>query len=148
MKKAYIANPGKRITSIVRSDFVFLRNNLKEDSNAFVFSPKNKPYKTLTREHFTREINKFLKQLDNTVEDGSCIFRSHAFRKHQITRLWKDRGDVEEIKHFIGHTSITTTADYIADEVIDETKQNIYESYGELGSDLELVAKKDRKKII
>jgi hypothetical protein len=30
--------------------------------------------------------------------------------------------------------------------VIDETKQNIYESYGELGSDLELVAKKDRKK--
>jgi site-specific recombinase XerC len=77
------------------------------------------------------------------MNEKDAVFSSHGFRKRQITKLWQDSGDIQEIKLFIGHTNVTTTAGYIATEVVEETAEKINKRYGELGSDLNTSNEKD-----
>jgi site-specific recombinase XerD len=95
VRRAYITNRGKEVTSIVRSDYIYINNCLNKDKNAYIFSPQNKPNKLLTREYFTREVNRFVKVLDEKMSEDGTMFSSHGFRKRQITNLWKDSGDIE-----------------------------------------------------
>lgn len=70
------------------SDEWELIKKLSSSENPYLFGTRNKKNKPLSREYFTREINKVLDQVKD--ESGKKL-TSHSFRKSYITELYKKK---------------------------------------------------------
>jgi integrase len=55
-----------------------------------------------------KQISNFLKQQNQPIE-----LTTHSFRHHFITELWKDSGDIEFVRQFMGHQKVESTVGYI-----------------------------------
>jgi site-specific recombinase XerD len=66
----------------------------KKNKEDFVFSPRNRGEKPLSRENITMNINAVLHKAALTLENKPNL-TSHSFRSGYITNLWKDTNDLE-----------------------------------------------------
>jgi integrase len=80
------------------------------DETEYLFANPLKPNKPISREHFTRQINKFLKEME---EEFHTRFTSHSFRKGYINTLWKNSLDMGFVRQAIGHVKSQTPQQYL-----------------------------------
>jgi site-specific recombinase XerD len=78
-----------------------------KQENSYIFTSQYSD-KPLERESFTNLINKFIKESAKEIE-GQPVLSSHSFRIGFISKLWRDRSDIEFVRQIIGHAKISTT---------------------------------------
>nr|YP_009367459.1 putative DNA breaking-rejoining enzyme [Sarcinofilum mucosum]ARK14462.1 putative DNA breaking-rejoining enzyme [Sarcinofilum mucosum] len=115
-QKAFLSQEGKEIISQRTEDYKLVIKYSKP-KNDFLFATKQSENDHLSRQHFTAEINRYLKILG---EKHNRKFSSHSFRKGHITHLWKNLHDLKLVSLMIGHVSMCTTERYIVKPSEDE----------------------------
>jgi len=118
--KAFLTKEGSTIVNDFRSDFKQLQVYLKSES-CLVVCREGSCEESLERAYFTKVVNSFLKKFDTETK----TFRSHSFRKSQITKLWKSTNDIEFVRQVIGHSNISTTSSYIDDLTEEEIRARL-----------------------
>ena len=108
--KAFLTREGIKLVEERKKDFKLLF--LMKDLDSFVFTSESNHSKMLSRETITRDINRVLHSVSNSLTDKSNL-TSHSFRVGYITQLWKDTADLEFVKQSIGHQRVDTTSQYI-----------------------------------
>jgi integrase len=100
-------------------DFEFLEEG-------FIASHEGKQY---SRPHFNSKINSILKEYQ-VKKNGKRLLRSHSFRIGAVTDLLEFQNP-ENVRQFIGHSSINTTLRYsryhISREKLSEMADSLYE---------------------
>ena len=108
--KAFLTREGIKLVEERKKDFKLLF--LMKDLDSFVFTSESNHSKMLSRETITRDINRVLHSVSNSLTDKPNL-TSHSFRVGYITQLWKDTADLEFVKQSIGHQRVDTTSQYI-----------------------------------
>nr|YP_009367421.1 putative DNA breaking-rejoining enzyme [Sarcinofilum mucosum]ARK14461.1 putative DNA breaking-rejoining enzyme [Sarcinofilum mucosum] len=89
-QKAFLSHEGKEIITQRIADYKIVMKYSKPN-NDFLFAAKQSETDHLSGQHFTSEMNSYLKILG---ERFNRKFTSHSFRKRYITHLWKSFGDI------------------------------------------------------
>jgi integrase len=127
--KAYLRQSGIALLKDRKDDFDLLIRTKYENTeteeealNSFVFSAEKSPKKPLSRAFFNDMLNKvltsFVQQTGQQTE-----FTTHSFRHNFITELWRDSGDIEFVRQFMGHQKLESTVSYIQN--LEETEKLI-----------------------
>lgn len=93
--KAYLTKIGRRYLKEREKDFTSLF--LTKTSDDFIFTSQRKPYKRLTRETLTREINKVMSRVSHELPEKTNI-TSYSFRVGVITALWQNPTVIKSIQ--------------------------------------------------
>lgn len=101
IKKIVIGKECKKWFKLIQSNTDLLLEGKKEDQ--FLFT--NKHEHIISREQFTRDINKVLKTF---AKSSGKQLKSHSFRISLITELLRDN-TLQDVKNIIGHQDIRTT---------------------------------------
>lgn len=124
--KAFLRESGVQMLKQRSDDFQTLLlskfQRLEDEAmvwDSYVFSSEKDPNKPLTRTFFNEMLNQALKSV--VPESSQHAFSTHSFRHNFITELWKDTGDIEFVRQFMGHASIQSTQAYIQ-EITDAHK--------------------------
>ena len=120
--KTFVSKYGSEILKNRRQDYEILKSVLKE-GGIYLFQSR-KEDKPISREHFTKSINKVLKKLGAQFD---MHFTTHAFRRGWITQLWKDTQNIELVRQAIGHKDLKTTSIYTG-MLSDTEKENIFKN--------------------
>ena len=104
IKKIIIGKECKQWLQLIKENIDLVIENKQEDN--FLFT--NKQQQVLSREQFTKDINKVLKEFAG--HSGKQI-KSHSFRITLITDLLKN-STLQEVRTIIGHQDIRTTDIY------------------------------------
>ena len=118
-KKAFLSKYGIEVVKQRRNDFTLLKSCQPKESQLLFYANKSNQ-KTISREFFTRTINRILKKVG---QEFDLHFTSHAFRSGYITQLWVDSEDLLFVSQAICHTHIETTRKYVQ-PLSDEQKLN------------------------
>jgi len=102
-KKAFLNREGKKFIQDRRKDFDHILL-LKEEED-FIFSSQKNHKRSLSRESFTREINKVMDAVSNQLLDKPHV-TSHSFKVGYIENLWKDFKDIKFVKYEMGKREI------------------------------------------
>ncbi len=119
---AFLTAEGKKLISDRKKD-CYLISLIKEPS-AFLFTPELNHTKTIRREAITKDVNKILKAVSETLPDKPKL-TTHSFRVGYITKLWQDCEDLEFVRQVVGHQKIDTTSMYVKDLSSQQRKERI-----------------------
>ena len=122
--KAFLTPEGRRLVEDRNKDFQFLL--LMKNPDSFIFTSELNHYKTLSRETLTRDVNKIMRIVSQSLPDQP-ILSSHSFRIGYINKLWRDTQDIEFVKQSIGHRKIDTTSSYIEKLSDQERQERIFQ---------------------
>ncbi len=97
--KAFLTKEGKKLIQNRRKDFDQIFEQKEEDD--FIFSSQKNHKKNLTRENFTRQINKVMNLVSTKSPDKPHV-TSHSFKIGYIENLWTDSTDIKFVKSKMG----------------------------------------------
>ena len=98
--KAFLTREGRILVEDRNKDFQFLF--LMKNPDSFIFTSELNHYKMLSRETLTRDVNKIMRLVSQSLPDQP-ILSSHSFRIGYINKLWRDSHSMLSIAHIIAY---------------------------------------------